>query len=64
MFNLQEIAKKHAIPLQEVHEQVIIEQSVKICEEKIIVIAKYPFIRDPVEFLIARQHNSNIMIRL
>ena len=37
----------------------IIEQSVKICEEENLVIAKYPFVKDPVEFLTARHHNSN-----
>ena len=42
-----------AVSLQEGSEQVIIEQSIKICKEK------YPFIRNPVEFLMARHNNSN-----
>ena len=32
-----------AVSLQEAREQVIIEQSVKICEDNNTVIAKYPF---------------------
>ena len=40
-----------AVSLQEAREQVIIEQSIKICEKSNTVIAKYPFLRDPVEFL-------------
>ena len=48
-----------AVSLQGVQEQVIIEQSVKICEENNTVIAKYPFLKDPVEFLTARHNNSN-----
>ena len=48
-----------AVSLQEVHEQVIIEQSIKISKEKNIVIAKYPFIRDPVEFFTVRHNNLN-----
>ena len=43
--------KSTAVSLQEAREQVIIEQSVKICEENNTVIAKYPFLKDPVEFL-------------
>ena len=39
--------------MQEAREQVIIEQSIKICEESNTVIAKYPFLKDPVEFLTA-----------
>ena len=45
------------ISLQGACEQV--EQSVKICKDKNTVIAKYPFIKDPVEFLTARHNNSN-----
>ena len=48
--------RSNAISLQEAREQVIIEQSIKICEESNIVIAKYPFLRDPVEFLTAKHH--------
>ena len=48
-----------AVSPQEGREQVIIEQSIKISEEKNILIAKYSFIRDPVEFLTARHNNSN-----
>ena len=48
-----------AVSLQEAHEQVIIEQSIKLCEDKNIVIAKYPCIKDPVEFLMAKHNNSN-----
>ena len=36
--------------LQEAQEQVIIDQSIKICEVTNTVIAKYPFLKDPVEF--------------
>ena len=43
--------------LQEAREQVIIEQSIKICEESNTVIAKYPFLKDPVEFL-TKRHNG------
>ena len=48
-----------AVSLQEAGEQVIIEQSVKIGEENNTVIAKYPFLKDPLEFLSARHNNSN-----
>ena len=48
-----------AVSLQEAREQVIIEQSVKICKKNHIVIAKYPFLIDHVEFLAARHNNSN-----
>ena len=37
----------------------IVEQSVKICEDKNTEITKYPFLKDPVEFLTARHNNSN-----
>ena len=40
--------RSNAVSLQEAREQVIIEQSIKICEESNTVIAKYPFLRDPV----------------
>ena len=43
--------------LQEAREQIIIEQSIKICEESNTVIAKYPFLKDPVEFL-TKRHNG------
>ena len=45
--------------LQEAQEQVIIDQSIKICEVTNTVIAKYPFLKDPVEFLLARHYSSN-----
>ena len=48
-----------AVSLQEAGEQVIVEQSVKICEDNNKVIAKHPFLKDPVEFLMARHNNSN-----
>ena len=48
-----------AVSLQEAREQVIIEHSVKICTETNIVIAKYPFLMDPVDFLYARHNGSN-----
>ena len=48
-----------AVSLQEAQEQVILEQSVMIYEESNTVIAKYPFLKDPVEFLTARHNNSN-----
>ena len=38
-----------AVSLQEAREQVIIEQSVKICEDNNTVIAKCPYLKDPVE---------------
>ena len=47
------------VSLQKAQEQVIVEQSVKICEDNNTVIAKYPFLKDPVEFLTARHNNSN-----
>ena len=49
----------NAVSLQEACEQVIIEQSGKICEETNNVIAKYLFLKDPVEFLSARHNGSN-----
>ena len=49
----------NAVSLQEACEQVIIEQSGKICEETNTVIAKYPFLKDPVEFLSAMHNSSN-----
>ena len=48
-----------AVSLQEAQEKVIIEQSVTICEENNTEIAKYPFLKDPVEFLTVRHDNSN-----
>ena len=51
--------RSNAVSLQEAREQVIIEQSVKICEETNTVIAKYPFLKDPVDFLSARHNGSN-----
>ena len=53
-----------AVSLQEAREQVIIEQSVKICEDNNTVIAKYPSLKDPVEFLTSRHNNSFFLIRL
>ena len=40
-------------------EQVIIEQSIKICEESNTVVAKYPFLRDSIEFLTSRHQGSD-----
>ena len=37
----------------------IVEQSVKICDDNNSEIAKYPFLKDPVEFLTTRHNNSN-----
>ena len=51
--------RRTAVSLKETREQVIVEQSVKICEDNNTVITKYPFLKDPVEFLIARHNNSN-----
>ena len=51
--------KSTAVSLQEAREQVIIEQSVKNCDENNTVIAQYPFLKDPVKFLTARHNNSN-----
>ena len=49
MFNFQEISEKYtAVSLQEAQEQVIVEQSVKICEDNNTVNAKHPFLKDPV----------------
>ena len=42
--------RSNAVSLQEAREQVIIEKSVKICEETNTVIAKYLFLKDPVDF--------------
>ena len=56
-----------AVSLQEAREQVIIEQSIKICEKSNTVIAKYPFLRDPVEFLTKKhngQNNKNQVLRV
>ena len=47
----KKVQRSTAVSLQEGRKQVIIEQSLTICEDKIIVIAKYPFIRDPWSFL-------------
>ena len=51
--------RRTAVSLKETREQVIVEQSVKICEDNNTVITKYPFLKDPVEFLIVRHNNSN-----
>ena len=45
----------NAFSLQEAREQVIIKQSLKICT----VIAKYPFLKDPVEFLLSKHNGPN-----
>ena len=51
--------RSNAISLQEAGEQVIIEQSIKFCEESNTVIAKYPFLRDPIEFLTSKHQGSD-----
>ena len=51
--------RSNAVSLQEPREQVIIEQSIKICEETNTVIAQYPFLKDPVKFLFARHTGTN-----
>ena len=48
--NCKRSQRRNGISLQEAREQVIIEQSVNICTETCTVIAKYPFLRDPVDF--------------
>ena len=48
-----------AVSLQEAREQEFIEKSVKIDLEQNIVVVTYPFLRDPVEFLIARHHHTD-----
>ena len=59
MHDMQEITKEYSDLLQEAQEQVIIvEQSIKICEESNTVIAKYPFLKDLVEFL-TKRHNGH-----
>ena len=57
--NCKKSQRSNAVSLQETYEQVIIEQSVKICEETKTVIAKYPFLKDSVDFLSARGNGSN-----
>ena len=57
--NCKKSQRSNAVSLQEAHKQVIIEQSVKICEETKTVIAKYPFFKDPVDFLSTRHNGSN-----
>ena len=57
--NCKKYQRSNAVSLQEAYEQVIIEQSVKICEETKTVIAKYLFLIDPVVFLSARHNGSN-----
>ena len=52
-----------AVSLQEAREQVIIEQSIKICEETNTVITKYPFLKDPIEFLTARHNGQDNKIQ-
>ena len=47
------------VSLQEAREQVIVEQSVKICDDINTVIGKYPLLKNPVEFLTARHNNTN-----
>ena len=42
-FTCKKSMRSTAVSLQEAREQVIIEQSVKVCEETNTVIAKYPF---------------------
>ena len=37
----------------------IVEQSLKICKETNTVITKYPFLKDPVDFLSDRHHGPN-----
>ena len=49
-----------AVFLQEAREQVIIEQSIKICEKSNTVMAKYPFLRDPVQFLTKKNTMAKI----
>ena len=56
-FNCKKSQRSNA--LQEALEQVIIEQMLKICEEPKTVIAKYPFLKDPIDFLSARHNGSN-----
>ena len=55
--NCKKSLRSTAVSLQEAHEQVIIEQSVKVCAETNTVIAKHLFHKDPVDFLTAR-HNG------
>ena len=55
--------RSNAISLQEPQEQVIIEQSVKIREESNTVVAKHPFLRDPVKFLTSRHQGPDNKIQ-
>ena len=57
--NCKKSERSTAVSLQEAHEQVIIEQSMKICAETNTVIAKYPFLKDPVDFLTTRHNAPN-----
>ena len=45
--------------MQEAREKVIIEQSVKICTETCTVIARYPFLKDSVDFLSSKHNGPN-----
>ena len=57
--NCKKSQRSNAVSLQEARDQVIIEQSVKICTDTRTVIAKYPFLKDPVDFLsISTRHNG------
>ena len=56
--------RSSAVSLQEAREQVIIEQSVKICEESNTVTVKYPFLKDPVEFPLTGITIQTIRIQL
>ena len=57
--NCRKSQRSNAVSLQEAREQVIIELSVKICTDTCTVIAKYPFLKDPVDFLSARHNGPN-----
>ena len=49
-----------AVSLQEAESKLLLhEQSVKICEDNNTVITKFPFLKEPSEFLTARHNNSN-----
>ena len=57
--NCRKSQRSNAVSLQEAREQVIIEQSVKICTDTCTVIAKYPFLKDPVDFISTRHNGPN-----
>ena len=55
--NCKKSQRSTTVSLQEARN--IIEQRMKICTETNKVIAQYPFLKDPVEFISARHNGPN-----